>query len=119
MTGGECPRDALQGQAILNVAVFGYISIIVEKNEIAMRDLPECQEAGNRQENINNEDLLLWVHAYFRPQATGLFLDFANNSVRLCPPMQLLLSNPHMPVSCFQGCHMKLPGYGRQMTIED
>ncbi len=47
MTGGECPLDALYGEAVLDVPVFRNVPRIIEIDEIAVRDLPEGHEGGD------------------------------------------------------------------------
>ena len=61
MTGGECPLDALYREAFLNVPVFCDVLLIIEIDEIALRDLPEGQEGGDGEEG-DDEQMLPCQH---------------------------------------------------------
>jgi hypothetical protein len=57
MSGGECPLDALYGEAVLNVPVFCNVPGIIETDEIAVRDLPEGYEGGDSEEGDDEQML--------------------------------------------------------------
>ena len=41
------------------MGVFSYVVGIVEANEIASGDAPECQEGGKPQEDVNHQNSIL------------------------------------------------------------
>ena len=55
----ECPTNSLHRDAVLNMDIFGYILRIIEANEVASGDPPECQEGGKPQEDVNRQNSIL------------------------------------------------------------
>jgi hypothetical protein len=55
MARGECPSDALEGKAVLDVGVLGKVERIAVAGKPTPGDLPEGYEAGCHEEEGDDE----------------------------------------------------------------